>query len=467
MRSSPQHLLSLPNGRGPLYQQIYQRIRTLILTGAWPTGTRLPSSRSLARDLGVSRTTALLALDQLAADGWITSRRGSGVYVSTDVPPARVAAVIDEGDAQVEDSRKPVPFEIAEPAVDLFPVGKWARIQSGVWSRNPEHALHEGSEAGWLPLRQAIASYLHAVRSLACSPDQIMIVSSTQAALDLCARVMARPAEAVWVEDPGYPGAREAFLLNGLRPVPVPVDHDGLQVAAAISLEPRARLAYVTPACQFPTCVPLSRERSAQLLDWAAGSDGFVLEDDWDYNTRFSDPFPAEPLAVLCPERVIHIHSFNRLLFPALRIAAVVVPRGLIGEFRDARRAIDRFPNVGNQIALAEFIEHGHLAAHLRVLRDAYLQRRTALFTSLEERTGGLIRPDSTRLGLHAIGWVARRSDSGLAAKLRQGGIACSTLSDFSTMQWQGQSALLLGYGAFVTQRLEDAVGRLASVLRS
>jgi len=462
MRNSSQPLLSVLQGSGPLYLQIYHRIRALVLSGAWPPGTQLPSSRALARDLGISRNTAILAIDKLMSDGWIISRTGSGIYVSSEAPPSRPP--LPSGGAARAPSSVPVPFEIAHAATDVFPVAAWSKIQSKVWTNAAAEALHEGSGAGWAPLRNAIASYLHAVRGIACSPDQILVVSSSQSALDLCIRALARQGDEIWVEDPGYPYAREAFQAHGLEQVTVPVDGEGIDVARGIGIAGDARLAYVTPACQFPTCSILSAARRKLILDWAARTGNFIIEDDWDFNAILDTSQPADPLAASGSEQVLHIHSFNRLLFPALRIAALVVPAPLVDRFLSARRTIDGFPNVPNQIALTEFMDQGLLSSHLRRCRMAFEERRAALHAAAREHLSRWMRIDETRPGLHALAWTDY-GDSELATIARNGGIACLGVSDFKIAPSPFPGALLLGCAAFKPEAIRGAAKRLADLL--
>lgn len=464
MRSSPQQLLSIPNGAGPLYLQVYHRIRTLILTGAWPPGTRLPSSRALARDLGMSRNTGLLAVEMLMADGWIVSRAGSGIFVSSEAPPARHFSSPAQGD-EAERGDAAVPFDIAQGATDIFPVKEWAKIHARVWTRASKDALHEGAGAGWEPLRRSVAGYLHAVRGLACSPEQVLIMSSAQAAVDLTIRVLASPGDSIWVEDPGYLFVREAFRAHGLRQVLVPVDDDGIIVSEGIASEPRARLAYVTPASQLPTCAILANDRRSELLDWARRTGSYVIEDDWDFNAVFDGRQPPEPVAASCPEQVVFIHSFNRLLFPALRIAVLVAPVGLADKFIDARRAIDGFPNMANQIALAEFIDRGLLSAHLRKSKVTYARRRAALHSGVRQHLSRWLHIDEERPGLIGLAFTPPGRDSEMAAIARSNGIACIGLSDFKVNDSASPAALPLGFAAYPEEVIDDACRRLAEAL--
>lgn len=465
MRASPQQLLSIVPPGGPLYLQIYHRIRSLILSGAWPAGTCLPSSRALARDLKISRNTAILAIEKLMADGWVISRAGSGIYVSPEAPPARPPRR-PEVSASEAAPLVPVPLEIGQPATDAFPTEEWAKIQRNVWSTSADHALHEGAVAGWPELRSQVASYLHAVRGVDCSPDQILILGSTQSALDLCVRVLGKAGDGIWIENPGYPYAREVFQAHDLEQIPVSVDAEGISVADGVAKASSAKLAYVTPACQFPTCAIMSDERRKALLSWAEDQGSYILEDDWDFHAVF-DGRPPEPLLGSNSERVLLIHSFNRLLFPGLRIAALVVPRPLIETFVDIRYSVERFPNISNQIALAEFMHRGLLSSHLRRCISLYRERRAAMHNGIRKYLGRHVHVSSGQAGLHCLAWTRGIQDSDVAAEARRAGIACLALNDFVMDADDVPGALVLGFAAFSPDTISDGLKDLARIIAS
>ena len=269
-----------PSSPQPLYQQVYQRIRELILEGKLPRGARLPSSRTLADDLSLSRNTILVAIDQLVAEGYVESRLGDGTYVASSIAedvgtiarretkpkparPAKGRSLSNRGKAISRtpigrDATHPRPFATGVPAVDQFPVDLWHRLLSRRSRRVSRENLCYGDPAGYRPLREAIATYLAGARGVQCEPDQIIINTSSQQALDIAVRVLTDPGDAVWLEEPGYLGARGAFTAAGLSLVPVPVDDEGLQVETGIESAPDARLAYVTPSRQYPLGLKLS-----------------------------------------------------------------------------------------------------------------------------------------------------------------------------------------------------------------
>lgn len=464
MRASPQQLLSVVPHGGPLYLQIYHRIRSLILSGAWPPGACLPSSRALARDLKVSRNTAILAIEKLMADGWVISRAGSGIYVSSEAPPARPPRQ-SETTATGAATVVPIPLEIGQPATDAFPIEEWAKIQRNVWSTAADHALHEGPVEGWPELRSQVASYLHAVRGVDCSPDQILILGGTQSAIDLCVRVLGKAGDGIWTENPGYPYGRKVFQAHGLNQILVPVDAEGISVVEGIAKGKSAKLAYVTPACQFPTCAILSDERRKTLLSWAEDQGSYIVEDDWDFHSVFDGRLP-EPLLASNSERVILIHSFNRLLFPGLRIAALVIPRPLIEPFIDNLYSVERYQNVSNQIALAEFMHRGLLSSHLRRCNSLYRERRDAMHNGISKYLGKYLHVRSGQAGLHCLAWTRGLQDSKVAAEVRSSGVACLALNDF-VIDADVPSALILGFAAFSPDTINDALRDVARIIAS
>jgi GntR family transcriptional regulator/MocR family aminotransferase len=308
-------LLTLPDKSGVLYVRLYQRMRALILQGAWPPGMRLPSSRRLAEDLGVSRNTAALALDQLMADGWIETRSRAGTFVSRELsilarPPQASSTGRDRFSA-----RPPVPFEMAHGAIDAFPAERWAKLQSRVWAKFIPDLLYDGEPAGDFGLRQAIATVIAPTRGLAVTAEFIAIVGGTISAFDLIAALL--PAKStVIVEDPGYYFADAAFNQRGFTLIGAPVDEAGLDVAAARSACPSPTLIIVGSASQFPMGVPLSSKRRRQLLDWAQDCGAWIIDDAFDADARFDGEAPAPSLHSDDPAgRVITVHSLSRMLF--------------------------------------------------------------------------------------------------------------------------------------------------------
>lgn len=438
-------LLSLPDKSGVLYVRLYQRMRALILEGSWPPGMRLPSSRTLAADLGIARNTAGLAIDQLLADGWVETRSRSGTYVSASLPQRTKPVELSR------ESRRPralpIPFELRPGAVDCFPFERWARIQSRVWARSVPDLLYDPEPAGDWGLRRAIADLALPTRGLTGSADDIVIVTSAQSAFDLIATTVPAGSKVV-VEDPGYVFADGAFTRRGLKVVPASVDGDGLDVDAARALSPSPALILVTAATQFPLGVPMSAERRSKLLQWASETGAWIIEEEYDAEARFDGVPPPPPLRAENAERVITLTSFNRLLFRSLRLGFMVVPEGLREPILKARAAVDGYVGLPHQLVLREFIEEGAYSAHIRRSREQARERREALVRALEPFLGTLFERQLNPCGLHL---VLRPRDAGLAdlaGALRGKGIDCETLA-YLTRNPNPVGALLLGFAAF------------------
>jgi GntR family transcriptional regulator/MocR family aminotransferase len=438
-------LLSLPDKSGVLYVRLYQRMRALILEGSWPPGMRLPSSRTLAADLGIARNTAGLAIDQLLADGWVETRSRSGTYVSGSLP---------QRSKQSERSREspppgalPIPFELRPGAVDSFPFERWARIQSRVWSRSVPDLLYDREPAGDRGLRQAIADLVLPGRGLSAASEEVVIVTSAQSAFDLIAATVA-PGSSVVVEDPGYVFADGAFARRGLNVVAAPVDGDGLDVAAARALVPSPALILVTPATQFPTGVPMSAERRAELLEWARATNAWIIEEEYDAEARFDGAAPPPPLRAADPERVITVTSFNRLLFRSLRLGFLLAPEALREPLLKARTAVDGYIGLPHQLVLREFIEEGAYSAHVRRSRERLRERREALVAALQPFFGELFEPRLNPCGLHLVLRPRGREVPALARALREKGVECDTIGDLTRVPGHAD-ALILGFAAF------------------
>ena len=423
-------LLSAPlvdsNSALPLYQQVYQRIRELILEGKLPRGARLPSSRTLADDLSLSRNTVLVAIDQLVAEGYVESRLGDGSYVASSIAedvgtiaqrktepiparPSKGRALSNRGRAISgtpigRDATTPRAFATGVPAVDQFPVDLWHRLLSRRSRRVSRENLCYGDPEGYRPLREAVATYLAGARGVQCEPDQIIINTSSQQALDIAVRVLTDPGDAVWLEEPGYLGARGAFTAAGLSLVPVPVDDEGLQVEKGIELAPNARLAYVTPSRQYPLGSTLSLARRFALLEWARSTGAWIIEDDYDSEYRYK----GRPLAALQgldkTARVIYVGTFTKVLFPSLRLGYLVAPPDLVDPLIAARSFVDRHSSTLLQAVVADFINGGHFGSHIRRMRRLYRERQAVLVKEVTRHLGGRLSVQPSEAGMHLIG---------------------------------------------------------------
>lgn len=438
-----------PEPAGGLYQSLYKRLRGFILDGVWTPGTRLPSSRALAADLRVSRNTAILAVEQLIADGWAESRSRSGVYVSA----APVAPVAPAAPARMAERSGPAelpPFALQRPATDLFPAQVWKQLQARAWAEIEPHRLLTADPAGDPGLREAIARLVCAPRGLRAHPDQVLVLPSATMAIDLVAAALLRPGDPAVVEAPGRPSLRQVLRTRGARLCPVPVDQDGLETPR---LPAHARLACVAPAVQFPTGAALSADRRAFLADWARSTGAWLIEDDRDSECAASDAAPL-PLAAEAPDRTIFVASFNRQLFPGLCAAFLVAPPGLVDRLRGAHATMGGRASLASQLALSAFISEGHFARHLRKRRQAYAERRAILADRLAVADPGA--------SLHLSVPVARGAAPDLVRRLseaRLGGVDLAQLSDGAP----APDRILLGLGATPAQ-LHDHAPRLAAI---
>jgi GntR family transcriptional regulator / MocR family aminotransferase len=412
-----------PRARGTLQQQIYDGIRRAILEGIAAPGAKLRSSRELATDLNVSRTTTLLAYDQLIAEGYLSARRGSGTFVSHELPddlssprpigrrPAdRHPPLSKRGLALAAVPRTsqrvdvlPRPFRLGTPALDLFPMRIWTRLVHRRLASTAVRDLDYGSFAGLGALRTAIADYVQSARGTRCHADQILIVAGTKPGLDLICRLLIDDGDDAWIEEPGFPGARGSLLAAGARIVPVPVDREGLNVDAGIARAPNAKLVYVTPSHQFPLGVPMSLSRRLELLKWARGARAWIVEDDYDSEFRFGTHAVPCLHGLDADGRVIYIGSFSKTLYPSLRLGFVIIPADMREQFLGARQSLDHHPPTLDQAVLADFMIGGHLERHLRRMRAAYRERLEAVTDAAARYCAGAISIRPVRTGLHIV----------------------------------------------------------------
>lgn len=465
MRRRTDPLLALPDKSGILYIRLYQRMRALILQGSWSRGMRLPSSRTLAADLGISRNTAILALDQLLADGWIETRSRAGTFVSAELPT--LVRSQDSADAlrNMPSARPPVPFEMAHGAIDAFPFEQWSRLQSKIWSKFVPDLLYESEPAGDPGLRLAIANIVAPTRGISVTADEIVIVSSSLSALDMLAATLPVGAKII-VEDPGYYFADRPFRQRGCEIVSIEVDAEGLDVAAARRAAPDAALVITTAAAQFPLGVPLSPARRRELLAWAADGGPWILDDGFDADARFDGAPPAPSLkADDRHDRIIALCSFSRMLFRSLRLGFITVPAQLRSQILAARGSVDGFVPLPNQLVLREFIDQGLWSAHQRRCRDLHRERREGLIAALNPYLGRLFHKDPNPCGLHLILRPREAPATRIANALRAAGIACTTLGEL-TRKPPGPDGILLGFAAFSPDVIEAIRPAIDSALR-
>ncbi|MFM7686058.1 MAG: PLP-dependent aminotransferase family protein [Actinomycetota bacterium] len=354
------------------------------------------------------------------------------------------------------------------PAYDHFPMRVWRTLSNQYWRQPTSDLLGYGTPHGYRPLRVAIAEHLNSVRGVNCEPDQVIIVSGSQQALDLAFRVLLDPDDEVWIENPAYPGARSALVAAGARLVPVPVDSDGLDVSVGLRESPNARMAYVTPSHQYPLGATMSVARRMQLLRWADQRDAWIIEDDYDSEFRYSGRLLPTLQGLDTTGRTIYVGTFSKVMFPSLRLGYVVVPTELVDGFLAARAVTDRHPPTVEQAVLAEFISAGHFLRHVRRMRKLYAQRQVALLTALDDTCGDLLTVGPDDAGMHLIGWLPEGvSDSLLAARSAERGVSTPPLSHYYNRGDAARAGVILGYTGFDEAQLRSAARHFSEALRS
>lgn len=474
------------NAPKALHRQIYDAYRTAIVDGRLHSRQRIPSSRVLASELGVSRFPVLNAYAQLLAEGYIESRIGSGTVVSSSMPdqltssrPAGAQFVVSpSGPRPLSRHSSLFPrletspwlggwgaFGVGQVASDQFPLHLWSNLVARHCRNMDAKSFHYGDHKGSRALRETIASYLRTARSLHCQAEQIMIVSGSQQALEISARVLLDPGSRVWVEEPGYRLAKDVLTLAGCHLVPVPVDVEGLDVAAGIARCRKARAAFVTPSHQFPLGVTMSASRRLRLLDWAQSSGSWIIEDDYDSEYRYR----SMPIAALqgldANARVIYIGTFSKVLYPSLRLGYLVIPPDLVDRFVTIRRAMDIGPPSFHQDVLADFIDEGHFARHIRRMRVLYRERRSALVDSIRKELGSMVELLGDEAGMHLTVRLRTTSrDLEIAERAARQKLWIWPLSPFFMGKGPCQG-LILGFGSATVTEIPNAVRKLRNLL--
>jgi GntR family transcriptional regulator/MocR family aminotransferase len=475
-----------PRQREPLQLQIYQSVRRAILDGVLTPGARLPSSREIADDLGVSRLTAVVAFEHLAAEGYITSRVGAGTFVNRELPdarihvPANVKATIaqhpqlSQRGARLAQTPRvvrkiagpPRAFRIGTPALDRFPVALWNRLVSRHTRRLTVAQLDYGDAAGLPALREAIAAYVSRSRGTSCTADQVIVVAGAQQGLEMIARLLLDPGDVAWVEEPGYPGAWAALTAAGARIEPIAVDVQGMVVENNGQQRNMARLVYTTPSHQFPLGVPMSLPRRLALLRLAREARAWVVEDDYDSEFRYG----ARPLSCLHgldgDGRVIYVGSFSKTLFPGLRLAYVVVPPDLHGPMVKARLASDIHPPTFLQGVVADLIGEGHFERHVRRMNTEYRARLQALEEAARRYCRGALELRPVTTGLHAVADVLAGNDAIIAREALERGIETMPLSAYYSKRTNSSAnGLVLGFGSVPPRVVTESMKRLAAAI--
>jgi GntR family transcriptional regulator/MocR family aminotransferase len=473
-------------GEIPIYRQLYDWFRQAIIGGQLRPGQRVPSTRSLAAELKISRMPVLGAFEQLLAEGYLETFIGAGTRVARSIPDDTLSSPTGrarKGPRETVEKRGPrrmsrrgvaltqLPpqswidnlgaFRVSLPALDHFPIGAWSKLVARHSRRPASGTMAYCHAMGYLPFREAIAEYLGAVRGVRCEASQILVTTGSQQALQISAQVLLDPRDWVCVEEPGYPGARQAFMTVGAHLVPVRVDHDGINVAEIRSRGRSARAVYVTPSHQYPMGMTMSATRRLLLLHWAVHSGAWIIEDDYDSEYRFGSRPIASLQGLDTDGRVIYVGTFSKVLFPALRLGYVVVPKDLVRAFSAARDAADIFSSTLYQAVLTDFIREGHFARHIRRMRMLYLDRRRALVNAIQVQMGHMVEVIGAEAGMHLVALLPRGiNDVEVSRKAAQMGISAIPLSScYITPPTRG--GLILGYGGANAHQIHDGIRKL------
>ncbi len=421
----------------PRYQQIARQLKQAISDGELLPGSRLPSGRTMAHELGVARATVENAYGELVSQGWLERRGQAGTFVS----PSVTATVRKQNVLSSQPQGAPLPFQMGLPALDAFPRALWARLMGRRLRLQTPYDLMLPQNNGESSLKQAIADYLRFSRSIECQPEQIFIAAGFQAAMRLLVRALAAPGDGIWLEDPGYRYIRPLFTDAGMALHPVPVDDEGMQIGYALAHYPQARFALLTPAHQSPLGVALSLARRRQLLEWAASQQSWVIEDDYDSEFRYHGK-PLPPIKSLDgPERVIYAGTFSKSMFPALRVAWLVVPQQQVAVFNRQARSLPCTVPMLIQQTIADFLQEGHFWRHLKKMRLCYSERRVWLETALRDEGFEVVPQEG---GIQLVMRV-KGDDRALVARARASGLAVQALSDWR-MASKGEGGILMSF---------------------
>ena len=469
---------------GTLGKRLYDALQQSIQAGMVAPGTRLPASRDLAKELGVSRNTVMAAYEQLQSEGYLSTRAGSGTFVSAVLPESDLSAIAppaSEGrstdgitlsrrgeqllNRAGASQRQWGAFMPGVPDVRHFPQKTWRKISRRLNLRLPVETLSYSQHGGYAPLQQALADYLRVARSVKCTPEQILITSGTHQSLDLLAKMLCNPGDRVWVEEPGYWGHRSVLEINGLETVPVTVDDEGLTLPAEEAHVSPPRLICVTPSHQYPTGAVMGLARRKALLDRAQAWGSLIVEDDYDSEFRFGEnPVPAlQGLAQA--GNVIYLGTFSKTLYPGLRTSYMVLPDSLTARLKIAHSELYRGGYGLTQLTLAEFIREGHYAAHVRRMRQLYSQRREALVTAIRQQLGEAFIGQESHAGLHLILALPQEIDDvAFSAGLEQAGVWTRPLSVYY-MGVAKRRGLILGYACVEAEAMAETFRPIARAL--
>jgi GntR family transcriptional regulator / MocR family aminotransferase len=464
----------------PFYLQIYEGVRAAITSGRLSPGQRLPSTRTLAEELQISRYPVFSAFDQLLQEGYLDGKVGSGTFVRYNIPdevsrpigarrppvhaePTAVAPPAATGESRRTSDMGPLAANC--PALDRFPHEIFGRLIRRHATTPPDLQAY-GDPAGYGPLREAIAEYLRTARAVDCDASQVLIVGGSQMGLMITALALTKGESAVCVEEPGYEGAKQALCIAGATVIPVAVDKEGIDVAALARLDSPVSLVHVTPSHQYPLGMSMGLARRLELLRWAARAGAWIIEDDYDSEFRYASRPVGSLQGMDSDGRVIYLGTFSKVLFPALRLGYMVVPRQLVDAFVRVRTALDILSPTLSQLVVNDFLRDGQFARHLRRMRAVYMGRRDALLEALREDAADVLTIGNADAGLHVVAFLRDGiDDHEVVRRAAALGIYPSPLSS-CYMGPGSRPGLLIGFGSSDEQALRTSVRALASVIR-
>jgi GntR family transcriptional regulator/MocR family aminotransferase len=473
----------------PVHKQLARELRDAIITGRLAAGARLPSSRTLARELGVSRNTIQQVFDTLAAEGYLEPLVGAGSFVAQTLPEEAIMlqdvqrrdvqtpcvpaypfrSLSRRGRRMVEEAVN-LPAEFPDPFtpdiqdVRLFPMRTWQRLMVESSGRLQTHILANVTNEGYEPLRRAVAQHLRLARGLTCDWDQVIVTSGSQQSLDLVVRLLLDAGDLAWMAEPGYIGARNVLRSSGAMIGSVPCDSDGIDIARGVETLPTPKLIYLAPSSHYPLGISLSLERRHAVVDFAARNGCWILEDDYDSDFRYLDrPLPAVQ-SLDSSERVFYIGTFSKALLPSFRLGYLVVPKDFVTHFARARPIIDRHAPLMEQMALAEFLERGYFASHLRRMRETCLNKQRRMIDAFAGSTDGRVRIPPAASGTNLLVWLKKGiDDKEVAQRAAALGLSVRPVSMYARVPL-ARGGLVLGYAAFSDEEIDSGVRRLCSL---
>lgn len=456
-----------------LQSQLAEQIRSLILRRAIGPGWRLPSSRSLATELSVSRITVSAVYDQLVGEGYLEGRPRSGVFVEPNLPdyvPDPSEMVSDRSFKAPRPTLPHVPFSISVPDVTRFPFEAWSKHHDSVWRRPPAELLHKPDRRGFSQLRSEIAIHLAEWRGVACEADQIVVTSGVAEGLEIAAQILLRVNDKVFIEDPAYPVVRNHLTKIGIGTIPIPIDEHGLNPEKIVNSKETGAAVLITPSRQFPLGMTMPLNRRLQLLGWADSNNAMIIEDDFDSEFRFEgQPLPA--LMSLSPtERVIYMGSFSKVMFPMLRLSYVVFPKFMETKVDDILGILDARASFMLQPVLASFMASGEFGSHVRRMRRIYSGRQRTIISAIGTHCKGLLSVQSHPSGMHIVTRLdpevlSSISDEGVAEIAAKAGISVQPLSSFYVGDAPLQG-LVFGFSGFDEDKIWSGIRALATALR-